>query len=71
MTTQADVVLKGGRLGRLLEPLLRLASRKMGSQSLAAFKYLVEEKNHFLVGTDCCLGHQPFAFWTCRAFVPP
>jgi len=36
------VELKGGPFGRLLEPIMALAFRRMGSNSLAAFKYLVE-----------------------------
>ena len=47
LTTHADVVLKGGLLGRCLEPLVRLASKRMGNQALAAFKYLVEEGKPF------------------------
>jgi hypothetical protein len=42
LTTRAEVVLKGGPAGRLLEPLLRLQFRRMGPKALAAFKYLVE-----------------------------
>jgi hypothetical protein len=40
--TEAEVELKGGPFGRLLEPIMALAFRRMGSNSLAAFKYLVE-----------------------------
>jgi hypothetical protein len=40
--TEAEVELKGGLFGRLLEPVMALAFRRMGSNSLAAFKYLVE-----------------------------
>lgn len=47
LTTHAEVVLKGGFLGRCLEPLMRLAFTIMGRQSLAAFKYFVEEKKPF------------------------
>ena len=47
LTTRAELVLKGGRWGRCLEPLLRIAFKKMGQQSLAAFKYLVEEKKPY------------------------
>jgi hypothetical protein len=42
LTTQAEVVVKGGRAARLLEPLLRVQFRRMGPRTLAAFKYLVE-----------------------------
>ena len=41
LTSEAEVVLKGGRAGRLLEPLLRLQFSRMGSRTLAAFN-LVE-----------------------------
>jgi hypothetical protein len=43
LTSEAEVVLKGGRAGRLLEPLLRLQFSRMGPLTLAAFKYLVEQ----------------------------
>jgi Polyketide cyclase / dehydrase and lipid transport len=42
LTSHSEVVLKGGRLGRLLEPLMSRQIRRMGRRSLAAFKYLVE-----------------------------
>jgi hypothetical protein len=42
LTSEAEVTLKGGQLGRLLEPVVALQVRRMGSRSLAAFKYLVE-----------------------------
>lgn len=42
LTSQAEVELKGGWLGRLFEPLMAFAMRKMAPNSLAAFKYLVE-----------------------------
>jgi Polyketide cyclase / dehydrase and lipid transport len=42
LTSEAEVVLKGGRLGRLLEPLISRQIERMGRRSLAAFKYLVE-----------------------------
>lgn len=42
LRTEAEVSLKGGLLGRLLEPIARLQSRRIGRQSLGAFKYLVE-----------------------------
>ncbi|MEO9943757.1 MAG: SRPBCC family protein [Paraglaciecola sp.] len=42
LTTESEVVLKGGIFGRILEPLMLLISKKMGSDSLSAFKYLVE-----------------------------
>lgn len=42
VTTVADVELKGGWVGRLGEPLLRLASARMARRSLALLKHLVE-----------------------------
>ncbi len=42
LTTESEVVLKGGIFGRILEPLMLLISNKMGADALAAFKYLVE-----------------------------
>ena len=42
LTSEAEVILKGGRLGRLLEPVVAPQVRRMGPRSLAAFKYLVE-----------------------------
>jgi hypothetical protein len=42
LTSQAEVVLKGGPLGRLLEPFAVYQSRRIGQRTLAAFKYLVE-----------------------------
>jgi hypothetical protein len=42
LTTEAELELKGGWLGRLLEPLMAFAMRRMAPNSLAAFKYLVE-----------------------------
>ncbi|TDF39299.1 SRPBCC family protein [Alteromonadaceae bacterium M269] len=42
LSTESEVVLKGGILGRLLEPIMLIISNKMGADALAAFKYLVE-----------------------------
>jgi carbon monoxide dehydrogenase subunit G len=42
VTTVAEVELRGGLAGRLLEPAMRIMSRRMGQASLASFKYLVE-----------------------------
>lgn len=42
LVSDAEVELKGGWLGRLLEPLMALAMQRMAPNSLAAFKYLVE-----------------------------
>lgn len=42
LVSDAELELKGGWLGRLLEPLMAFAMRRMAPNSLAAFKYLVE-----------------------------
>jgi carbon monoxide dehydrogenase subunit G len=42
VTSFAEVELKGGVWGRLLQPLVALVARRMGSRSLAGLKYLVE-----------------------------
>lgn len=42
VTSSAAVVVKGGVLGRLLEPALRPMFERLGTRSLASLKYLVE-----------------------------
>jgi Polyketide cyclase / dehydrase and lipid transport len=42
LTTHAHVVLKGGIVGRLLEPIVKAQAKRMGPRALAAFKHLVE-----------------------------
>jgi carbon monoxide dehydrogenase subunit G len=42
VTTVAEVELRGGPAGRLLEPVMRRMSWRMGQASLASLKYLVE-----------------------------
>lgn len=42
VTSSAEVVLKGGLFGRMLEPLLKLVFDRMGARSLATLKYFVE-----------------------------
>jgi polyketide cyclase/dehydrase/lipid transport protein len=42
LISQAEVVLKGGLLGRLFEPLVAFQLNRVGPRTLAAFKYLVE-----------------------------
>lgn len=42
MTTSAEVELKGGVFGLVLVPLVKLMSARLGAQSLASLKYLVE-----------------------------
>ena len=40
--TESEVVLRGGVIGKICEPLMYIISKKMGADSLAALKYLVE-----------------------------
>lgn len=47
ITSEATIELKGGLFGRLLEPLVRIWSRQLGKESLAALKYLVETGQPF------------------------
>ncbi len=42
ITTESEVVLKGGIIGKLFEPLMYLVSKKMGADSLAALQYYAE-----------------------------
>lgn len=42
LTTESELVLKGGVLGRILEPIMFFMAKKMGADSIAALKYLVE-----------------------------
>jgi hypothetical protein len=42
VTSSAEATLAGGVFGRLLEPLMTIMFRRMGAQSLASLKYLVE-----------------------------
>lgn len=42
LISEAEIELKGGFLGKLLEPILAKMTRRAGSDALAAFKYLVE-----------------------------
>jgi len=42
VTSQAEVILRGGRLGRLLAPIVSRQLARMAPRTLAAFKYLVE-----------------------------
>jgi hypothetical protein len=43
VTSSAEVVLKGGVFGRLLEPLMKSMFRRLGARSLASLKYFVEQ----------------------------
>lgn len=47
LTTVAEVKLGRGWLGIILKPVMAVASRRMSSRSLAAFKYLVEHGEPF------------------------
>ena len=42
LTTESEIILKGGIVGKLFEPLMLMMSKSMGANSLAAFKHLVE-----------------------------
>jgi hypothetical protein len=42
LTSKAEVVLKGGVAGRLLEPIVAYQFKRMGPRALAALKHLVE-----------------------------
>jgi hypothetical protein len=41
LSSESQVIVKGGRLGRLLEPLLAAQIRRAAPRALAAFAYLV------------------------------
>lgn len=42
LRSEAQLTLRGGRLGRLLEPLVSRQAMRLGLRTLAAFEYLVE-----------------------------
>jgi len=42
LTTESEVILKGGFIGKLFEPLMYFISVKMGMRSMAALQYLAE-----------------------------
>lgn len=50
VTTTAEVVLKGGIFGRILEPLFAVVAGRMGVRSLAGLKFYVENGTPY-VGT--------------------
>lgn len=50
VTSEAEVTIKGGVLGLLLQPLVTLMSARLGDQSLASLKYLVEHGHPAPVG---------------------
>ena len=47
LISEAEIELKGGIFGKLLEPIMLLVSKKMAADSFAAFKYLVEQGKPF------------------------
>jgi hypothetical protein len=47
ITTESVLVLKGGIIGRMFEPLVKLMSKRLGTKSLASLKYLVENGKPF------------------------
>ena len=47
VTSESEIIMRGGILGRILEPLMLLMSKKMCFDSLAAFKYLVENNKPY------------------------
>jgi len=42
LTTESEIIPRGGIFGKLLVPLIYIASKKMGRDSLTALKYLIE-----------------------------
>jgi len=47
LTSEAEIELKGGVFGKLLEPVMIYFSKRMAADSLASFKYLVENGKPF------------------------
>jgi hypothetical protein len=47
VTSTAEVVLKGGFFGLLLQPLVKIIATRLGARSLASLKYLVEQGRPF------------------------
>lgn len=41
--SKAEITMKGGLFGRVLEPVMSFMTKRIGSDAMAAFKYLVEE----------------------------
>jgi hypothetical protein len=60
LTSEAELELKGGVVGRLLEPLVGSLLRRMAPNALAGFKYLVEQ-GHPYVGKASELPRAPVA----------
>ena len=42
LTSEAEITIKGGVFGKILEPILEPLMRRMAPNALAGFKYLVE-----------------------------
>ena len=47
LTSEAEIKFKGGVLGKILELIMEPLMRRMGAQTLAAFKYFVENGRPF------------------------
>jgi hypothetical protein len=47
LTSEAELEIKGGVFGRMLEPILGPVLRTMAPNALAGFKYLVEHGYHY------------------------
>ena len=60
LTSEAELELKGGVLGRMLEPLIGPLMRRMAPNALAGFKYLVEH-GHPYAGKAARLPRAPAA----------
>ncbi len=60
LTSEAELELKGGVLGRILEPLVGPLMRRMAPNALAGFKYLVEH-GHPYAGKAAELPRPPAA----------
>jgi hypothetical protein len=50
VTSTAEVELKGGVVGLLLQPLVKIVASRMGARSLASLKYLVEQGHPYAGG---------------------
>ena len=59
LVSRAEIVLKAGALGRLLEPIAAQQLRRIGPRTIAAFKYLVEHGEPSAVKQRSCLEWRP------------
>jgi carbon monoxide dehydrogenase subunit G len=50
VTSEAEVVLKGGIFGVLLQPLVKVMANRLGTRSLASLKYFVEHGHPYPTG---------------------